>query len=141
MHRIVNLKNKKITNQLNVDTMTEHYYGVFKQASMINKEWKKKLASQEEPLYAQDVVQSLLNHLKTEDSRFFKRYDINLAVDGKGMRGDMKRFRQEMSKRKGKRNLFTYKGALDILDYHKGRLRKYEEGEIPEILKIIVGTI
>ncbi len=119
--------------------MKEHHYGVFKQASILNKEWKKELASKQE--YTMDIMQSLLNHLKKEDSRHFTRYDLNLAIDGMEMRSDLERFRQVMSKRKGKRNLFTYKGVLDTLDYHKGRLRKYEEEEIPEILKVIVGTI
>lgn len=116
--------------------MAGDHYSVFRQAHLINREYKRELASQEEPLYTMDAVKSLLNRLKTEDSKFFERYDINLAIDGTGMRGDRKRFRQEKLKRKGKINLFTMKGITDILEHYKDRLTGYTEEEAFEILRI-----
>ena len=119
--------------------MKNDHYSVFRQAYLINREYKRRLASQEEPLYTWDALKSLLNRLKTDDSKFFERYDINLAIDGTGMRGDRERFRQEKLKRKGKRNLFTMKGIAEILEYYKDRLTDYSEEDVFEILRITLG--
>lgn len=119
--------------------MANDHYSVFRQAHLINREYRRELASQEEPLYTNDSLKSLLNRLKTDDSKFFEIYDINLAIDGTGMRGDRERFRQEKLKRKGKINLFTKKGITEILEYYKDRLTDYTEEDAFEILRITLG--
>lgn len=111
------------------------HYGVFSQARAINREEKEVLASREVPLYTQDSLQDLLNSLRTSDSRKFGKYDISRAIEGTGMRGDEERFRQKAFKGGFKRNLFTENGIIDILRYHKGRLREYREEEVLETLR------
>ena len=121
--------------------MSEHGYDLLEKQADRLRHSKKKWASEEKPVYTTDTVKRLLNHLRSRDSRHFTDYDVKTAVDGMGMRDDEERFFQENVHRRGKRNFITESGVMDILKYHKSRLKEYNEDEIPGTLKLLLGVI